>query len=95
MTNCEMCIEILGKTEDGRLLHQTTAEINRHGRNGDGQWLKMIETGVNGWLNDFGDALLRVFHRHVMADDWDYSVKQFCEKFKDEIEQEQKGAVPA
>jgi hypothetical protein len=83
-----MCIDILGKTEDGRLLHQTRAEINRHGHNGDGQWLKLIETGVNGWLTPAGDALLRVFHRHVMAGDWDYSIKQFCEQFKGEIDAE-------
>jgi hypothetical protein len=78
---CELAIEILEKTRDGRDLFQTEQEIARDGRNGDGAWLKFIEDAVNGFLNANGDKLLRAFHRQVLPGDYRYPVKDFINRF--------------
>lgn len=86
MTDCEIVADILGRTNDGRQLYQTPDEIERHGRNGDGQWLKFLETAANGWLNAKGKKLLRVFHQQVIAGDFRYPINEFAEKFKGETD---------
>jgi hypothetical protein len=81
---CQLAIEILQKTRDGRDLFQTDQEIARHGRNGDGAWLKFIEDAVNGFLNAKGDRLLQALHRQVLADDYRYPVTDFIKRFLEE-----------
>jgi hypothetical protein len=78
---CEIAIEILQKTRGGRDLFQTDQEIERHGRNGDGAWLKFLEDAVNGFINANGDRLLQALHRQLLADDYRYPVKDFINRF--------------
>lgn len=80
-THVQMAIEMLEHTADGRKLYQTPAEIERHGRNGDGWQLKCIEMAVNGFLSERGQRLFELLHRQVMADDAAYSMDEFVEKF--------------
>jgi hypothetical protein len=81
MTDCEIAADILQRTNDGRDLSQSPEEIERHGRNGDGQWLKFLEHAVNGFLNQRGKDLLRVFHQQVLAGDYQYSLRDFVARF--------------
>jgi hypothetical protein len=78
---CQLVIDVLEKTRDGHDLYQTDAEIERHGRNGDGAWLKFLESCANAFVNDRGYKLLRIFHRQVLAGDYRYSVTKFVQRF--------------
>ena len=84
MTSSERCglvIDILSRTNDGRDLYQENYEIERHGRNGDGFWLKFLENATNGWINAAGERLLTIFHRQVLAGDYRYSPREFIRRF--------------
>jgi hypothetical protein len=74
---CQLVIDILHATRDGRDLYQTDDEIERHGPNGDGAWLKFLENCANGFVKPRGYELLRVLHRQVLARDYRYSFEEF------------------
>jgi hypothetical protein len=78
---CQLVADILHATRDGRELYQTEEEIERHGRNGDGTWLKFLENCANGFVTRRGYELLRVLHRQVLAGDYRYSFKEFVQRF--------------
>jgi hypothetical protein len=80
----QLVIEVLERTRDGRALFQTPDEIERHGRNGDGAWLKFLENACNGHLNARGRALLQAFHRQVLAGDYQYEIHEFEQRFTPE-----------
>jgi len=74
-------IEILQHTNDGRDLFQTAAERERHGANGDGQWLLYLQNAANGWLTGEALRMLPIFYAHVLAGDYQYPILDFFEKF--------------
>ena len=86
MTHCEMAIEILQKTRDGYDLYQSEKNIERHGRNGDGWQLALIQDAVNNHLNDKGAALFAALHRQVGAGDYKYPIGEFIARFCREIQ---------
>lgn len=85
MTNCDLAIEILQKTSDGHELYQSAENIERHGRNGDGWQLALVQDAVNNNLNHKGEVLFTALHRQVVLGDYRYSVPDFIAKFCPEI----------
>lgn len=85
MTNCDMAIDILRTTNDGRRLYQSEANIERHGPNGDGWQLALIQDAVNQNLNANGQQLFEKLHVQVMCGDFRYSVNDFIATFLPEL----------
>ena len=85
MTDSDRAIEILEKTNDGKLLFQTPEQVERYGRNGDGWQLALVQDAVNHHLNEKGVALFAALHRQVMAGDYRYPLKEFIAKHCPEL----------
>jgi hypothetical protein len=81
MNACEKAIDILERTNDGRLLFQSELDVERHGHNGDGWQLKLLESAVNNFLTARGKEVFDALHRQVLAGDYLYDHKTFVEKF--------------
>jgi hypothetical protein len=81
MTHADMAIEILEKTSDGHNLYQSEENIERYGRNGDGWQLALIQTAVNGHLNERGEKLFEALHRQAGVNDYSYPLQEFVAKF--------------
>jgi len=81
---CQLVIDILEATHDGKDLYQTEQEIERHGKNGDGQWLYFLQCAVNASADRAypnADRMLAVLHRQVQADDFHYGFDDFACRF--------------
>ena len=85
MRDIEMAIEILQKTRDGYDLYQSEENIERHGRNGDGWQLALVQSAVNDWLTADGKLLFSALHRQVCNGDYKYPLDEFLGRFCPEV----------
>lgn len=90
----DMVLQILEKTNDGRALFQTPAEIERHGRNGDGWQLKLCQDACNNWLTTRGKLLFEKLHAQIMNDDAAYGLSDFIDKFCPEFRDPERKPCP-
>lgn len=81
----KQAVEILEKTNDGRDLYQSEENIERHGKNGDGWQLAIIQCAVNGHLNESGHVLFAALHRQVLLGDYLYPIDEFKSRFCPEL----------
>jgi hypothetical protein len=85
---CQLVIDILEATHDGKDLYQTPEEIERHGPNGDGEWLYMLQCAANaadGRDYPTADRVLVALGRQVQAGDYHYEINDFVAHFVPEV----------
>jgi hypothetical protein len=85
LRDIEMAIDILELTHDGYDLYQSAANVERHGRNGDGWQLALLQAAANHWLTPDGMTVLAALHQQVSNGDYKYPLAEFLRRFCPEL----------